>query len=87
MIPESGQAEPDRSQTEQLSRMIDLELAEKRARWKEVAARRQKVRMASYMFLFLLILASLFAFFVLCSRVNEERAEPRPTPAPSVSRP
>lgn len=66
MIPESGgQAEPDRSQAEQVSRLIDLELAEKRARWKEAAGRRQKVRMASYVFLFLLILASLFAF--LCS--------------------
>jgi hypothetical protein len=88
MIPDSG-GNPESSGTEpeQLSRLIEMELAEKRAHWKEAAARRQKIRTASYFFLFLLIVASLLAFFALFSRVKEERANPRVTPAPSISRP
>ena len=88
MIPDSG-GKPESSGTEpeQLSRLIELELAQKRAQWKAAAARRRKIRMTSYFFLFLLILASLLAFFALFSRVNEERANPRATPAPSTSRP
>jgi hypothetical protein len=37
------------------------------------------------LFLFLLIIASLLAFFVLSSRVNQERANPRATPTPAGS--
>lgn len=88
MMPErGGKPESKGSEPEQLSRMIELELAEKRAQWKESATRRKKVRMASYFFLFLLIIGSLFAFFVLFLRVKEERTNPRPTPAPSITRP
>jgi hypothetical protein len=79
--PESNGGEPE------LSRLIDLELAQKRARRKEGAARRQKIRIASYFCLVLLILASLFAFYLLFSRVNEERTNPRPPPARSISPP
>jgi hypothetical protein len=78
--PESKQIDP-----EQLSRLIELELAQKRAAWKKTAARRQKTRIASFFFLFLLIVASFFAFFVLFSRVNQERANQRPAPAPSIA--
>ena len=78
--PESKQIDP-----EQLSRLMDLELAQKRAAWKKAASRRQKTRIASFFFLFLLIAASLFAFFVLFTRVNQERANQRPTPVPFIS--
>ena len=78
--PESKEHDP-----EDLGRLIDLELAQKRAAWKRGASRRQKIRVASFLFLFLLIIASLLAFFVLSSRVNQERANPRATPAPAGS--
>jgi len=78
--PESNGHDPD-----QLSRLIESELADKRIAWKTAAGRHQKIRLASFFFLFLLIVASLFAFFVLFSRVNEERANSRPTPAPNTS--
>jgi hypothetical protein len=86
VIPDTGgKPESTGSDADQLRRLIELELAEKRVAWKKAAARRQKVRFASFLFLFLLILASLVAFFVLFSRVNEERANPRPTPTPSAT--
>ena len=77
-----GKPESKENDAEQLSRLIDLELAQKRAARKEAASRRQKIRVASFLFLFLLIIASLLAFFVLSSRVNQERANPRATPTP-----
>jgi hypothetical protein len=86
MIPDAaGKSESNGHDPEQLSRLIESELAHKRVAWKIAAARRQKIRLASFFFLFLLIVASLFAFFVLFSRVNEERANSRPTPAPSAN--
>jgi hypothetical protein len=85
MIPNSGgKAESNGRDSEQLSRAIEAELAAKRARWKNAAARRQKIRIASFFFLFLLILVSLLAFYVLFSRVNEERTNARSTPIPAA---
>jgi len=85
MIPDTaGKPESNGHDPEQLSRLIESELVHKRVAWKTAAARRQKIRLASFFFLFLLIVASLFAFFVLFSRVNEERANSRPTPAPNT---
>jgi hypothetical protein len=88
MIPDTpGKPESDGNDPGELSRFIDLELAQKRVAWKKAAARRQQVRLASFAFLLFLIVASLFAFFMLFSRVNEERGNPRPTPARSSSGP
>jgi hypothetical protein len=88
MIPDTpGKPESDRNDPEQLSQLIDLELAQKRVAWKKTAARRQQVRLASFAFLLFLIVASLFAFFMLFSRVNEERGNPRTTPARAGSGP
>jgi hypothetical protein len=86
MMPDTGgKPESKENDPEHLSRLIDLELAQKRAAWKEGAARRQKIRVASFLFLFLLVIASLLAFFVLFTRVNQERANPRATPTPGRS--
>ena len=85
-MPDTGdQPKSKENDAEQLSRLIDMELAQKRAAWKEGASRRQKIRVASFLFLFLLIIASLLAFFVLSSRLNEGRANPRATPTPAGS--
>jgi hypothetical protein len=82
-----GKPESEANDPEQLSRLIDLDLVQKRVVWKKSAARRQQVRLASVLFLLLLIVASLFAFFMLFSRANEERGKPRPAAARSSSRP
>jgi hypothetical protein len=86
MMPDTGgKPGSNENDPEHLSRLIDLELAQKRVAWKEGASRRQKIRVASFLFLFLLIIASLLAFFVLSTRVNQERANPRATPTPAGS--
>jgi hypothetical protein len=78
--PESNIRDP-----EQLRRLIDLELAQKRVGWEKAATRRRKLRLASFLFLFVLIIGSLFAFFVLFTRVNQERANAPPKASPSIS--
>ena len=80
-----GKPESDRTDPEQLRRLIDAELAEKRIVWQKAAARRQKVRVASVLFLFLLIIGSLVAFFRLFMRINQERANSPPNASPSMS--
>ena len=59
MTPDpEGKPEPKETNPEQLNRLIEVELAEKRIAWKKAAARRQKVRLMSFLFLFLLIVVS-----------------------------
>jgi hypothetical protein len=82
-----GKSEPSKNDPEQLSRLLELELMQKRAAWKHTSARHNKLRTASFAFLFILIVGSLFAFYLLFSRVNEQRANQRPSPTPSVSGP
>jgi hypothetical protein len=82
-----GKSEPTENDPERLSRLLELELMQKRAAWKNASARHNKLRTASFVFLFILIVASLFAFFVFFSRMNEQRANQRPPPTPSVSGP
>ena len=79
MIPDSdGEPKSRENDAEQLSRLIELEMEQKRVAWKQASARHQKVRVASFLFLFLLVIGSLFAFFLLFSHANEQRAN-RPT--------
>jgi hypothetical protein len=82
-----GKSEPTENDPEKLSRLLELELIQKRAAWKNASARHNKLRTASFAFLFILILGSLFAFYLLFSRMNEQRANQRPAPTPSVSGP
>jgi hypothetical protein len=87
MIPDAdGKPESRELDPEQLERMLELELMQKRAARKIASQRQLKVRLASFLFLFILIVGTLFAFFVLMSRVNEERAN-RPAGATPAARP
>jgi hypothetical protein len=87
MIPDAdGKPESSGFDPEQFDRLLELELAQKRAARKIASQRQLKVRVASFLFLFLLIVGTLFAFFVLMSRVNEERAN-RPAGATPAAKP
>jgi hypothetical protein len=87
MIPDSGsKPESEGKDPEQLSRLLDTDLAQKRLAWKQAAARRQKVRVASFFSLFFLIVVLVFVLYIMFARLNEERANPRGTPPPSVLR-
>ena len=61
------------SDPEQLSRLLELELVQKRTAWKHAKARKKSLRSVAFLFVFLLFVATLFGFFLAFNRVNEER--------------
>jgi hypothetical protein len=50
-----------------LEQLLDLELMQKRAGWERAKARRGNLRALSFLFLFIVIVAALAAFFVYFS--------------------
>ena len=61
------------SDPEQLSRLLELELIQKRAAWNHAKARKKSLRSLAFLFVFLIFVATLFGFFLAFNRVNEER--------------
>jgi hypothetical protein len=59
-----------------MTRLLELELAQKREAWAQAGARRQKIRTASFLFLALIVLGALVAFFLLFTRLTQERSAP-----------
>jgi hypothetical protein len=86
-MPEAdSKRESSENDPEHLARLLEIELAQKRATWKNTSARYSKIRTASLLFLLLVVIGSILAFVLFFSRVNEERAN-RPaaiaaTPSP-----
>jgi hypothetical protein len=70
----------DGSEAEQLSRLLELELIQKRASWKHAKERNKSLRSAAFLFLFVLIAGCLLGFFFVYTRVSEQRPNP---PAPT----
>jgi hypothetical protein len=64
---------PNPSDAEQLARLLDLELIQKRATWKQAGERYRTVRAAGFVFLALLILACLVGGYFAFLRVSEQR--------------
>ena len=63
------------SGAEALARALELELAQKRLYWRRGREKYRKLRVLSFAFLFIVILAGLFAFFLFFSRTNEMREQ------------
>jgi hypothetical protein len=66
---------------EDLSRLLELELIQKRAAWKQAGKRNRSIRTAAFLFLFLLVAACLAGFFFAYTRVNEQRTNQQPNSA------
>ena len=67
------------NETEQLTRLLELELIQKRATWKQAGERYQSFRAAGFIFLFLFVIACLVGGYFAFMRVNEQRANPPPS--------
>ena len=65
---------PGKTNPSDVEKLFELELAQKRVEWKRASARHRTLRSLSFVFLFLLIVGALFAFFFVFSRANEEKA-------------
>jgi hypothetical protein len=75
---EEGKAE------DELMRVLELELAQKRVRWQQDRAKYRTLRILSFSFLSLVIIAGLFGFFFFFTRAKDGR-EQHPAPSPALS--
>ena len=83
----SGKRHPMENESENLIRLLDLELTQKRTVWKRAATRHRTFRTIG-VFSIVIILAAIFlALFFLFSQANEERANSRPSTISDKARP
>ena len=75
---EQGKAE------DELMRVLELELVQKRVRWQQDREKYRTLRVLSFSFLSLVILAGLFGFFFFFTRAKDVR-EQHPAPSPALS--
>ena len=73
--PMANPAEPKLTEIDpdQLSRLLELELIQKRATWKQAGERYRAVRAAGFVFLFLLIVGCLIGGYFAFMRMNQTR--------------
>ena len=75
-----GPAQPTRDEIdpEKLTRLLELELIQKRATWKQTGERARSIRTAGLAFLVLLIVGCLVGGYFVFMRMSEQRANPPP---------
>ncbi|PYL45606.1 MAG: hypothetical protein DMF40_14980 [Verrucomicrobia bacterium] len=78
MSTEEGKAE------DELVRTLELELVRKRLRWRQDREKYRTLRVLSFSFLSLVILAGLIGSFFFFTRAKDER-EQHPIPSPALS--
>jgi hypothetical protein len=66
-------ADPKTNEAENLSRLLELELIQKRATWKQAGERNRSIRAAGFVFLFVLIVACLIGGYFAFMQVSEQR--------------
>ncbi len=66
--PKTNEIDPDN-----LSRLLELELIQKRATWKQAGERYRSIRTAGFVFLFVLIVGCLIGGYFAFMRLNESR--------------
>lgn len=85
MIPDGdGKSESSKIDSEELTRMIELEMAQQRAGWAAAEARHRRIRTISFLFLALVVMGAMFAFFYFFTQVAQEHpgAGSQPTATP-----
>ena len=66
-------------ETDQITKLLELELIQKRATWKQAGDRAKSIRAAGFVFLFLLIVACALGGYFAFVRVSEQRRNPAPS--------
>ncbi len=86
MIPDpGGKTESRENDPDELTRLLEMELLQKRAAWKRASARHSNIRTVSLLVLFVMIVGALFAFFLMFSTVSERRANQPANSVPTSS--
>jgi len=77
-----GDGKPEPVDPEHLLRMLDLEMVQQRAVWKQASARRKSLRTVSFLFLVLIILGALVAaYFAFSSGWMDDPRSRNSTPS------
>ena len=80
--PKTGSSAADNA--EELSRLLEIELIQKRVEWQRATARNKNLKTVSLLFLFLVVLAGLAVFYFAYMRASEGR--PQRPPAATTER-
>ena len=75
----SGKRQLMENESENLIRLLDLELTQKRTAWKRAATRHRTLRIIGVLSILIILAAIFLALFFLFSQANEERASSRPS--------
>jgi hypothetical protein len=80
VMAEATEPKPKEIDPDHLSRLLELELIQKRATWKQAGERYRSIRAAGFVFLFVLIVGCLIGGYFAFMRMNETRSN-QPSPA------
>ena len=80
-MADPSEPKPNEIDADNLSRLLELELIQKRATWKQAGDRYRSFRAAGFVFLFVLIVGCLVGGYFAFMRVNEQRANQLTTSA------
>ena len=72
-MADATELKPKEIDPDNLSRLLELELIQKRATWKQAGERYRAIRAAGFVFLFFLIVACLVGGYFAFMRMNESR--------------
>ena len=73
--PEKAEPEPSAADPEALAKALELELIMKRASWQKMRARRGTWRALSFLFLFLVLVGALLAYFYFSMQMSNRGRE------------
>ena len=88
LMPEGdGKPEPTEIDPAKIEQLLNIELMQKRAAWQQARAKRNNLRALSFIFLFLVIVAALLAFFFVFSSGVADRkpSTTEDSPSPTTS--
>ncbi len=84
----NGKPESRQKDADQMMKLMELELAQKRAEWTQASHRYKTLRTASFFFLAIVIMGAMAGFFYVFTQLTGGRpAAPSPTPSVTPAKP
>ena len=86
MIPDGdGKPESRPTDAEQLARLLEIELEQKKAEWAAKSARYRNMRTMAFLFLAVVIMGAIAGFFYVFTQMSQNGGAARPKSSPSAS--
>ena len=88
MVPDASQSNhPTPTNPDELSRLLEIELIQKRMEWQLASARHKNMRSVSLALLLLIVIAGLAAFVFAFMRASEQRQQHPPNSPTAPAQP